>query len=559
MTQLEKTVPDEQNAEQGLIAAENIAPKDSEGAASSTAGDNALSKPKLKDRINQALADYREWAGLPIKIRSALPRGLKELQNIHKTLTEYRMILLKFNYLATNVDSSVWEHYKSIFTEFKRLEKETNKYLLPLGTLTNLRILNQDWINLIEREADFIIEVNKAPSSLRFYDKMVRNKVYREKERRHDEELTQKFTKAYQSLENAMEYVEKFNSENDISVFGASVLRIEEARKHWEERLNYIHELEATKQDDPEIILAEINKLKDSMYAAPTLAKWVHEIEQRMQRIKFDHDLLVNTYGKAVIPNEAIEENATIISEIIPRLWANGQREQMDHYLRTVESYLTIYEPEVQSELTFAERHQMKRQVDSEAQDQSHQYKQLIDLTKILISAIESREPTMANHSLVVSRLCIATARQMNWAEPEIRSLEIAALLHDVGKIWIPESILAKESQLTEKEFDELKRHPLYGAQILESIDSFKEIAPWIYYHQERWDGTGYPEGLAGEEIPIASRIIAVAEAYNAMTSGHTMRKAITAQLALEEVEKESGKAFDPHVVEAFIKAVTQT
>jgi HD-GYP domain-containing protein (c-di-GMP phosphodiesterase class II) len=551
MTLLDKPLQDEQNVQPNATTGEEAIFQTSQSPATTTQTEEPPTpKRGLSVRIKQAVADYREWAALPLKIRLTQPKAKKGLDNVHVALTEYRMVLLKFDYLASRVDSNIWENYSYIFAEYKRLEKATNKYTLPLGSLQKLRKLQQDWDMLIDRETDYIVEVNKAPSSLRFYDKMVRNKVFREQERRHDTELSQKFSKAYQSLENAMEYVEKFNLENDISVYGASVLRIEDARRFWEEKLNYIHELEA-KHEDPDVILGEINKLKDSMYAAPTLAKWIHEIEQRMQRIKFDHDLLINTYGKAVIPNDAIDENTTIITEIVPRLWANGQREQIDQYLRTVESYLTIYEPEVQSELTFAERHQLKRHIELESQDQSHQYQQLIDLTKILISAIESREPTMANHSLVVSRLCIATARQMNWAEPEIRSLEI-------GKIWIPESILAKEGQLTDKDFEELKRHPLYGAQILESIDSFKEIAPWIYYHQERWDGKGYPEGLSGEEIPIASRIIAVAEAYNAMTSGHSTRKAMTAQAALNEVEKESGKAFDPHVVEAFLKATTQ-
>jgi putative nucleotidyltransferase with HDIG domain len=231
----------------------------------------------------------------------------------------------------------------------------------------------------------------------------------------------------------------------------------------------------------------------------------------------------------------------------------------MDHYLRILEQFLSIYENEVQSELTYAERHDMKRQMDAGSTAtpaQGQNFQQLIDLTKILVSAIESREPTMANHSLMVARLCVAVAREMNWGDNEVRSLEIAALLHDVGKIWIPESVLAKEEDLSKDDIELLKKHPLYGAQLLESFDSFKEIAPWIYYHQERWDGQGYPEGLAGEEIPIAARIIAVAESYNAMTSGHTTRRAMTAQVALDEIKAEAGKAYDPHIVDFFVKVM---
>jgi HD-GYP domain-containing protein (c-di-GMP phosphodiesterase class II) len=124
-----------------------------------------------------------------------------------------------------------------------------------------------------------------------------------------------------------------------------------------------------------------------------------------------------------------------------------------------------------------------------------------------------------------------------------------------VGKIWIPESVLNREGALTKQDTDEIRKHPLYGAQILESFDSLKDIAPWIYYHQERWDGAGYPEGLSGEDIPIAARIIAVAEAYSAMISGSASRPPMTAEGALMELQTEAGLAFDPHIVEVFVKA----
>jgi HD-GYP domain-containing protein (c-di-GMP phosphodiesterase class II) len=138
----------------------------------------------------------------------------------------------------------------------------------------------------------------------------------------------------------------------------------------------------------------------------------------------------------------------------------------------------------------------------------------------------------------------------------DTRYLELAALLHDVGKIWVPETLLNKTDPLTPQDVSELHKHTLYGAQMLEAFDSLKDIAPWIYYHQERWDGLGYPEGLAGEEIPVASRIIAVAEAYAAMLSGSAGRQPVAADAALMEVQSQAGLAFDPTVVESFVKVI---
>jgi putative nucleotidyltransferase with HDIG domain len=155
-----------------------------------------------------------------------------------------------------------------------------------------------------------------------------------------------------------------------------------------------------------------------------------------------------------------------------------------------------------------------------------------------------------------VAKYAVEVARQMNWPEADTRYLELAALLHDVGKIWIPESVLNKNGSLTAEDSAELRKHPLYGAQILESFDSLKDIAPWIYYHQERWDGSGYPEGLSGEEIPIAARIIAVAEAYSAMLSGSAGRSPMNSEAALMETQKEAGLAFDPNIVDMFVKVM---
>jgi putative nucleotidyltransferase with HDIG domain len=504
----------------------------------------------------KVLEIYREWASLPARIRSEIPLAKHNVDRIQKALIEYRLVLLKYKFQAANVDSEIWDTYRRIFADVSELEKRTRRRGLRLSRLSHLRDLFQGWQAVIAQEADLLVTIDKAPASFDFYNKMMTFKEMHRVERLESEEISQKYSKAYQGLESALQYIEKFNTSNDMSIFGSSVLRVEDARAYWDERLNAIRDMEA-ENVDPDEVVQEINHLKDVMYEAPALAKWAHDVEQRFNRLVYDHELLVDTFSKAVIPDAELREHQTIMNEAIPRLWATGQREQLEQYIGTIERFIGIYDAQVASELSFAERHSLRRGgVEATTESQSGSFQQLVDLTRILVGAMEAREPAMINHSESVAKYSVEVSRQMNWPEVDIRYLELAALLHDVGKIGISESLLNKEGPLTPQDVAELKKHTLYGAQMMESFDSLKDIAPWIYYHQERWDGSGYPEGLAGEDIPIAARIIAVAETYAAMISGSAGKQPVTAEAALMEVQAQAGLAFDPNVVDVFVKII---
>ena len=146
-------------------------------------------------------------------------------------------------------------------------------------------------------------------------------------------------------------------------------------------------------------------------------------------------------------------------------------------------------------------------------------------------------------------------------ARPAVEQIELtrlAASLHDLGKLAIPEEILRKPGPLTDAERVVLERHPQIGYRMLESLD-VDPIADWVLHHHERWDGAGYPEGLAGERIPLGARIIFVADAFDAMTSNRLYRAPLTHEEALREVERCSGSQFDPEVVHAFLAAVGAT
>jgi diguanylate cyclase (GGDEF)-like protein/PAS domain S-box-containing protein len=159
-------------------------------------------------------------------------------------------------------------------------------------------------------------------------------------------------------------------------------------------------------------------------------------------------------------------------------------------------------------------------------------------------------------HTERVSQYCEAIAKEMNFGEKGVEDIKTAGILHDIGKIMIPPEILNKPSKLTEEEFEVVKRHPETSYQILKSVDEYAVFATDVLYHHERIDGKGYPEGLKGDEIPLNARIIAVADAYEAMTADRPYQSAMTKEEAIEELRKNAGTQFDKEVVSVFIEKV---
>jgi len=173
-----------------------------------------------------------------------------------------------------------------------------------------------------------------------------------------------------------------------------------------------------------------------------------------------------------------------------------------------------------------------------------------------LISALEARDVHTANHSAKVRRYSLAIGRQMKLPERALEHLGRAAMLHDIGKIGLPDSVLLKEGALTEEEWKLVKRHPVISVRIMEGMEFLDQEIPSVRYHHERYDGSGYPEGLAGSAIPLGARILAVADAFDAMTSSRTYRSGMSVEKAMGELSRGSGTQFDPAVVDAFKKVV---
>ena len=177
---------------------------------------------------------------------------------------------------------------------------------------------------------------------------------------------------------------------------------------------------------------------------------------------------------------------------------------------------------------------------------------------KALISAIDARDKYTAGHSHRASKYMAEFARFLNLDEELVEKLEIISYLHDVGKIGIAENILNKPSALTDEEYEEIKLHPFIGYKILQSVEFLKDHLDVVLYHQERYDGTGYPAGLKNKEIPFAARMLAVVDAFDAMTSTRPFRQKMKVEAAIQELRANMGKQFDPDLTESFLKMLAQ-
>jgi putative nucleotidyltransferase with HDIG domain len=176
-----------------------------------------------------------------------------------------------------------------------------------------------------------------------------------------------------------------------------------------------------------------------------------------------------------------------------------------------------------------------------------------------LVASLDIREHETQAHSQRVREYALTLAARLGLEGDELLQVGRGALLHDVGKIGVPDSILLKAGPLTPAEWEEMKKHPQIGYDILRSIDFLIPAAEIVLAHQERWDGKGYPNGLEGPEIPAGARIFAVADTLDAMTSNRPYRKAQSFQAATDEIRRCSGTQFDPLVVEAFLTVDTET
>lgn len=175
-------------------------------------------------------------------------------------------------------------------------------------------------------------------------------------------------------------------------------------------------------------------------------------------------------------------------------------------------------------------------------------------LVGMLVEALTQRDETTGRHSCRVAQMTLRLAAEAGWAPGTSgwQALDWAARLHDLGKITVPDAILHKPASLTPSEWDEMRRHPDAAFRILDHLPGFEPVTEIVRAHHERWGGQGYPRGLAGEDIPEGARILALADAFDAMTSERPYRRAMSPAAALQEIETHAGTQFEPRLVAAF-------
>ena len=215
-------------------------------------------------------------------------------------------------------------------------------------------------------------------------------------------------------------------------------------------------------------------------------------------------------------------------------------------YMLTIREANMIYQKSNEQKIRFLE------------EKQASSRRMVLQTSEALASAIDAKDAYTNGHSLRVAKYSAMIADRAGMNEEECEVIYIAGLLHDVGKIGIPDSLIGKETKLTDKEFEQIKQHPIIGREILSKLDASPDICLGASYHHERFDGKGYPQGLRGAEIPEVARIIAVADAYDAMTSKRSYRNSKSQEYARNEIAKGAGTQFDPKFALIMLKIIEE-
>ncbi|MBI3242131.1 MAG: response regulator [Chloroflexi bacterium] len=238
----------------------------------------------------------------------------------------------------------------------------------------------------------------------------------------------------------------------------------------------------------------------------------------------------------------------------IPFMFLTGRSQRQDAVVGRglgADDYIT--KPCELDDLLVAIRGKIKRAQDVALAQLHSVYK---DSLTVLANAIETRDSYTRGHVERVSTYAVTIARELGCTDQELADIEFGAILHDIGKIAVSESILTKPGALTETERHELYKHPETGAAMVRDISYLVSAIPAIQHHHERFDGAGYPGKLAGDSIPLTARVLAVADAFDAITSNRPYRRARSLAEATIEIHKEAGRQFDPRVVNAFQQAL---
>ncbi len=230
---------------------------------------------------------------------------------------------------------------------------------------------------------------------------------------------------------------------------------------------------------------------------------------------------------------------------------------ELTELLSAIHRALRRRETEMQSrELTGWLKQELDRRGDEITWERDKQGKITLATLETMVNTLEAKNRYLVGHSARVAALATNVANELKLPADEVERIRVAARLHDLGKVGIREEVVNKEGPLTDEEFAHIRQHPAIGSQILEPLPNVGPIAGYVRSHHEHWDGSGYPDGLIGEEIPLGARIVCAAEVYDALTSARPYRDTFPSHVAIERMEELKGTVLDPAVVSALERAV---
>jgi HD-GYP domain-containing protein (c-di-GMP phosphodiesterase class II) len=218
--------------------------------------------------------------------------------------------------------------------------------------------------------------------------------------------------------------------------------------------------------------------------------------------------------------------------------WQQAEQRRAEA-LRSTEAQLLLYATDLHQAYTLERAHTSELE------------RTMLDLVMSMVNVVEARDTYTGGHSQRVTEYALGLARVLGWSSAQLRTVEMGGRLHDIGKIGIPDRILQKPGPLTPAEYREMQAHVVIGIRILDGVRALAAALPYVSFHHERYDGTGYPFGLAGADIPLEGRLLAVADAFDAITSARPYRPARPADEGLREIQAHRGTQFDPEMVDA--------
>jgi putative nucleotidyltransferase with HDIG domain len=503
---------------------------------------------------NRLVTALKEWQQLQKEIQANSATVSKKSRDVEEGLNNYRIVLTGAIFKSQKLDEEIWNTFDQSVGEVPPLSKKTSRVPLFLRSLKHLRELNQDWQEVVNHQDMLLSMLDKAPKSVDFYNRIHLARIKKHEQELRDAEIARRNAQAREVIERALSKIGTPDQEGRISL-GSKILRLEDASNYWNQRLVELTNLERNGNVNPDEVIAVLQSLQDTIADAPAMAERVKEVEVQFTRLMSMQEELA-TYGKSVIPQEDLTRALLTMQDEIPRLWATGNWDKLRRALSEVTSFVKFYEMPVRSELAVTERRKPGVTRSVLAGAASLPFSQATPIIRALVSAIDARDRFMKGHSDTVARLAVMTARRLGWSNEDLEMLELASLLHDVGKILIPENVLTKTDPLSPDEWKTIQTHPYHGARIVKSMEPLNRIVPWVYHHQERWDGNGYPDGLSSNAIPAGARIIAVGEAFTVMTTEQPQRKARSLDEALSEIVKGAGSQFDPEAASAFVETI---